>query len=380
MYSSPTKTATAPVHAREMPEKEDGTAPAASKTKYVVMQNNESSAKEEAVSEVVDQLASLKVADVGDPELWKPHPPTEECPICFVPLPLADAGKTYWACCGNIICSACIAETARAERVINAKRAKKKQSPLAHTCPFCRTEPKFSESNYEKRMRNGDGQAAFTLAYEYREGNARMNVPKDFDKSLELLHHAADDLGDSAAMMRLGGMYSFGRDGVEKDDTKGRKYLEDAVKEGNVGARCLLACFEDENGNIKLAIRHWKLAAEAGHSFATEKLWAFFYKGALEKAELEEMLRAHKEACDSMNSEERKRDKLFEELQWLREVTEKTTKAQNDLALFMLLRSYYIGEINAKQLKAAMIAHQNGNLTFGQNGILTVGPVSIRYR
>ena len=294
-----------PRDAREMPEKEDGTAPAASATKYVVMQNNESSTKEEAVSEAVDQLASLKLADVGDPELWKPHPPTEECPICFVPLPLADDGKTYWACCGNIICSACIAETARAERVINAKRAKKKQSPLAHTCPFCRTEPKFSESNYEKRMRNGDGQAAFTLAYEYREGNAQMNIPKDFGKSLELLHHAADDLGFPVAIKELGHMYYDGVNGIPKDKVKGRKYLEDAVTMGDVKARFFLGFIEAQNDNIDLAIRHWKLAAAAGDELSMKNLWQCFHQGTLEKAELVEALRAHKEACDAMNSVER---------------------------------------------------------------------------
>ena len=317
---------------------------------------------------------------VLDPELWKPHPPTEDCPVCFVPLPLSENKSTSWVCCGKLICNGCAAENMRAERVINAKRAKKKLPPLDHACPFCRSTLKTTKSQFEELIRKGDGRTAYNLAFKYRNGDARSNIPKDEAKALELIHHAADDLGFPVAMKELGRMYSFGGDGVEKDDKRGRKYLEDAVKKGNVGSRCLLACFEDDNGNIKLAIRHWKLAAEAGHSFATEKLWAFFYKGALEKAELEEMLRAHKEACDSMNSEERKRDKLFEELQWLRRVTEKTTNAQNDLALFMLLRSYYIGEINAKQLKAAMKAHQNGNLTFGQNGILTVGPVSIRYR
>ena len=108
-----------------MPEKEDGTAPAASATKSVVMQNNESSTNEEAVSEAVEQLASLKVAGVGDPELWKPHPPTEECPVCFVPLPLSEGDLSYWDCCGNTICNGCTAETFRASNIINAKRAKK---------------------------------------------------------------------------------------------------------------------------------------------------------------------------------------------------------------------------------------------------------------
>ena len=71
------------------------------------------------VSAAADQLASLKVtegqgstkssgtstdgaaarasekgAKVLDPDLWKPHPPTEECPVCFVPLPLDENTQT----------------------------------------------------------------------------------------------------------------------------------------------------------------------------------------------------------------------------------------------------------------------------------------------
>ena len=74
------------------------------------------------VSAVDDQLATLEIPEgqakirstdssedgdgtarptedserVLDPELWKPHPPTEECPLCFVFLPLLEDESTYW--------------------------------------------------------------------------------------------------------------------------------------------------------------------------------------------------------------------------------------------------------------------------------------------
>ena len=71
----------------------------------------------DSVSEVNDQLASTKLSDqdeadatvgaqdeakppadaaVGDtdtmedPELWKPHPPSEECPVCMRTFKMAD--------------------------------------------------------------------------------------------------------------------------------------------------------------------------------------------------------------------------------------------------------------------------------------------------
>ena len=56
-----------------------------------------------------------------DPELWKPHLPTEDCPVCFVPLPLASGSTTYWPCCGKTICTGCSIETMRAENVITPR-------------------------------------------------------------------------------------------------------------------------------------------------------------------------------------------------------------------------------------------------------------------
>ena len=125
------------------------------------------------VSAVDDQLASLQVSEghanvkgsdtsadgsgaarpsedgerVFDPELWKPHPPKEDCPVCFVPLPLDAGESTYWSCCGKIICNGCNAETNRAGRVTNVKRAKKKLPPLDRACSFCRVAPTVSDPN-----------------------------------------------------------------------------------------------------------------------------------------------------------------------------------------------------------------------------------------
>ena len=101
-----------------------------------------------SVSEVNDRLETVKLADqdearppadaaVGDtdtmedPELWKPHPPSEECPVCLVPLPLEREKTMYWACCGKLVCTACCAEHDRALTVTNRKREKKKKSSLA---------------------------------------------------------------------------------------------------------------------------------------------------------------------------------------------------------------------------------------------------------
>ena len=323
------------------------------------------------ISAAAVQLASLKVTEgqanakrsdtpadgasassedgrrVLDPELWKPHPPTEDCPVCFVPLPLSEGEHAYWVCCGKIICSACTIETVRAENVINIKRAKKKQPPLDHSCPFCRTALDETKFQFEERVRKGDAKAAYSLAFKYRDGDARKNIPKDEAKFLELLHHAAADLSSLNAVAELGRMYCYGEDGVTKDKWKGLKYLEDVIKMGDARARFILGCIEEKEENIDLAIRHWKLAAAAGEKHSMKVLWKCFSKGALGKADLEETLRAHKEACDTMNSEERERYAL-----WTK------AKADTDVFLTRILRSYYRGEIKAKELNLALKAHK----------------------
>ena len=295
---------------------------------------SQQSSNDADISEAVDQLASFELTDSQanekssdtsadgaseDEELWKPHAPTEECPVCFVPLSLLEHESIYFVCCGKLICYGCIAESRRALNVINAKRAKKKQPPLDNACPFCRTAPKFTISEYKDRIRKGDGQAAWNLAYKYLVGDARMNISKDEAKSSEILHHAADDLGSAVAMAKLGLMYFYGFDRESTNKTKGQKYLEEAAKLNNVPARSVLGNVEAQDENVDLAIRHWKLAATAGEELSVKMLWKFFFGGKLEKAELEETLRAHKEACDSMNSEERERRKLYEEAKERRE-------------------------------------------------------------
>src|SRR6056300_688053 len=49
-----------------------------------------------------------RVAELHDEALFKEHPPREECPICFIPLPLDVGQTTFQSCCGKLICNGCI--------------------------------------------------------------------------------------------------------------------------------------------------------------------------------------------------------------------------------------------------------------------------------
>jgi len=78
------------------------------------------------------------VAELYDEKLFKDHPPPEDCPICFLPLPLDDGQVTFEACCGKSICNGCII-------AMNEREG-------AKLCAFCRTPCAQSEEEYVKRI------------------------------------------------------------------------------------------------------------------------------------------------------------------------------------------------------------------------------------
>ena len=203
-----------------------------------------------ALAAAADEVASMSVsgetegehkkenetrpnADVlvaNDPDLWKPGPPPEDCPVCMIPLPIANDQSIYYPCCGMLICRACVNESRRAVRIINSKRAKKEEPPVKESCAFCRT-PYCDEDDYVKqlllRTEKDDCKAYFSIANSYRDGT--NGLPKDESKALEL-HIRAAELGSAQAMAFLGRVYESGGLGVIQDLDKAREFYIKAVK------------------------------------------------------------------------------------------------------------------------------------------------------
>ena len=288
---------------------------------------------------------------LSDPDLWKAHPPTEDCPVCLIPLPL-DSYTTYMACCGKMICSACLHEHYRALEITNRKRRKKELSPLDRSCALCRESTNKNDAEYaeqiKKRIDKGDAEAMITKAHWCRDG--LRGLPKDEAKFLELMKKAAD-IGSGEAMYYLGFAYIMGVDGAPKDEKKGISHLETAVKMGNVDSRCLLGSVSAAKGNFHLANKHYRLAAEAGQKTAIKQIWTLFSHGNVSKTDLEEILRAHQSICDEMDSEDRQRYDALKE-----------AMAGNDEVLKDLYGAYYLGWFGAKQLKEALKMHRNGKV------------------
>lgn len=59
---------------------------------------------------------------------------------------------------------------------------------------------------------------------------------------------------------------------VETNKSKAISFCEIAAKKGDVVSRHNLGCFEGESGNHTPAIRHFKIAAEAGYQKSLDEL------------------------------------------------------------------------------------------------------------
>ena len=166
-----------------------------------------------------------RAAELHDEALFKEHPPREECPICFLPLPLNTGESVFQSCCGKLICSGCIVAMMKETR----GRGKKKD-----LCAFCREPSPSSEEDEVKRMKKlvdvGNAHACYNLAGYYATGD--HGTPQDVTKANEL-YLRAGELGRAEGYCNLGFSYDKGR-GMEMDKKKARHFYELAAMNGDI--------------------------------------------------------------------------------------------------------------------------------------------------
>ena len=104
------------------------------------------------------------VAELHDEELFKEHPPTDDCPICFLPLPLDTRQFAFKSCCGKLICNGCI----------YAMKKEARGRGKIGLCAFCREpNPRSDEDDIKrikKLMEADNAKAFYALAGYYRRG------------------------------------------------------------------------------------------------------------------------------------------------------------------------------------------------------------------
>ena len=238
-----------------------------------------------------------RVAELYDKQLFKEHPPGEECPICMLPLPLAANQITFHACCGKDICSGCVFAMDEREGV--------------KLCAFCRTPYAKSDeeiiASAKKLMEKGNAHAYYQLAGYY--ANGAMGVPQNRAKANEL-YLKAGELGCALAYFSLGNANRLGQ-GMEIDTEKAKHYYELAANNGSVHARNNLGVIEGQAGDHQRARKHFILAARAGFKQSLEAVKDGYKHGFVTKDEYANTLRAYQKSQDEMKSVMRDKAEVF---------------------------------------------------------------------
>jgi TPR repeat protein len=259
----------------------------------------------------------LRAAELRDEALFKDPPAKEDCPICFLPMPilllscmtlppatilsvpiydfaianegLADNGtEQYFPCCGKSICKGCVYSFCK--------------SGNGDKCPFCNSDRsnKTDEERVEelmKRVEANDAASICVLANFYQHGLGC--VQQDHAKAMEFYVRAAD-LGYSTAHNELGGIYDEG--GYLK---KAKFHWEAAAMAGHEVARFNLGVMEAESRNMERAVKHWTIAASAGSFNAMQHLKICFERGLVSRDSIDSILAAYNNSCAEMRSEAR---------------------------------------------------------------------------
>ena len=243
------------------------------------------------------RLAAERADKLHDEALFK-QPPLEyeDCPICFLRMPLLRTGRRYQSCCGRVICSGCIYAN---------KNMLSNNNEDHDVCPFCRIPaPVSDEETIEKenqRAEVGDALAILIVGGSYDRGI--RGHPQDYAKALELFYRSAE-LGNALAYYNIGLYYEIGK-GVKIDEKKARYYYEVAAIRGNPHARHNLGEFEEEAGNIDRAIKHHMMAIAGGNVKSLKSIQELFKEGYATKEEYTKALRSYQEYLKEIKSSQR---------------------------------------------------------------------------
>ena len=236
-----------------------------------------------------------RAAELHEEALFKDPPPTEDCPICFLPLALDPRENAFKTCCGKLICCGCVYTMSKEAR----GRGK------IDLCAFCREPNPSSDADETKRIKKlmdaNNARAFYYLAGWYDRGISGM--PQDFAKANELLLRAGE-LGCADGYCNLGNSYYNG-EGVEVDKKKAILYWELAAMNGDVKARLNLGRMEGQAGNHHRAMKHYLLAAKAGYKDSLDAVKVGYMNGIVTKDEYENTLRAYQSRQDEMKSDDR---------------------------------------------------------------------------
>jgi len=256
-----------------------------------------------------EEECKKRVAELRDEILFMQPESTHrgDCPICMIPLSIDQTTSGVWSCCCKIICNGC--------HYANILRERKEK--LGHSCPFCRMPVPSTDKQFDKEtMKRVAANDPVAMS---RKGMEQYDK-EDYRSAFEYYVKAAE-LGDVDAKYELARMYEFGQ-GVEKDEGKVIRHLEDAAIGGHPSARRTLGWIEWDNGNNKRAMNHLIIAANLGDDDSIKALMDEFRTGVVSKDDLASALRAHQAAVDATKSPQREEAEEYDRWKGLRKLPE----------------------------------------------------------
>jgi len=263
----------------------------------------------------------LRAAELRDEALFKDPPHKEDCPICFLPMPVKllcctslpaatilsvpiydfvtanvelanddTDSAVYYSCCGKSICGGCLFSFVESGNI--------------GKCPFCKAEriglystDEDTVADMMRRVEANDVGAIYQQAGYYYSG--LEGFQQDRAKAMDLYVRAAE-LGCKKAHYCLGVIYMG-----EGDLKKAKFHFEAAAIAGHEMARYNLGYIEYNSGNIERAIKHFTIAASAGHYKAMYQLRTFFKEGVIKRESIDSTLGAYNNSCAEMRSKAR---------------------------------------------------------------------------
>ena len=264
------------------------------------------------VGKRLDVLVRKLEEELKGADLFAPLPPTDDCAICLVPLPHVQSKIVYKGCCGNRICKACHFENEASIKKQNEEESAGKK--IASACPFCRepvpkSDPEVRRHLHAACLRN-DHIAITQMGNHYWDG--LHEAPQDDLKALDCWIRAVE-LGSFDACTNIGNGYNEGK-GVAINEGRTALFYRVGALRGSIGARHKIGLSDYESGNHEIAIRHWKIAAEAGYQPSLDQLKKIYNadgkmpgKDFISKAYLESNYRAGPESQMEIKNEEREK-------------------------------------------------------------------------
>jgi TPR repeat protein len=263
------------------------------------------------------KVCKIRAAELRDEALFKDPPAKEDCPICFLPMPIrliscitlppatirsvpiydySEANEelankcieTYYSCCGKYICCGCVDSFHK--------------SGNHEKCPFCKSERigntnKVLVGEMMRRVDVNDAGAMYMLGNYYDYGTE--GVQQDRGKAKELYARAAE-LGSSQAHFALARIYD-----AEGNSKKEKFHYEAAAMAGHECARFNLGITEGKSGKEFRAVKHLRIAASAGDYGAMNALLRAFNQSVVSRNEINSILEAYNKSCVEMRSEAR---------------------------------------------------------------------------